>query len=115
MSKTARDPRKPVVINGIEMIRLNEGLADKLADPDVAAELEGARLEAAFALALGRARDARQLSQQQLGDLAGIKQPQINRYEKGTIPDVEQLRRLVKALNARFVIEPNGNVAIYLA
>jgi ribosome-binding protein aMBF1 (putative translation factor) len=108
--KTAK--RRSVTANGRELPHYSDILAEKLTDPQFAADYEAAKIETAFALELGRARDARKLSQRELGDIAGMKQPQINRYEKGRIPDIPQLRQLLKALNARFTMEPDGTINV---
>jgi len=84
-------------------------------DPEFAEEYNLTKPEFDFALALTMAREARNLTQVQLSEATGIKQPMISRYERGQIPELPTLRKLAAALNARIIIEPNGRTAITLA
>lgn len=55
-------------------------------------------------------REKRGLTQSQLAELVGAKQPMIARYEKGQIPSVPMLQKLTHALSAVFTMKPDGSV-----
>jgi DNA-binding XRE family transcriptional regulator len=91
------------------MQTLDDYIAEQVsADPDFAGELAAAQRETEFAFQLARLREARRLTQRELADLAGIKQPQLARIERGQTPTLPTLKRLAQALKARIVIEPEG-------
>jgi len=73
------------------------------------AELEQARLETEFAVALAMLREQRGLTQQQVAGAAGIGQPMLARYEKGSqLPSLPTLQRLAHALDARVTLSPHA-------
>jgi ribosome-binding protein aMBF1 (putative translation factor) len=79
--------------------------------PDLAADLDEARADVAVAIQIAFAREHRQLTQRQLAERANFKVSAIGRLEQGTIsPTVQTIRRIARALNARFMIESNGDV-----
>ena len=78
-------------------------------DPEFAAAYDEARIEADLALALTDMRELRNMSQRDLADATGIKQPMINRLERAAqSPTVPTLFRLVRALGATVRIDPSG-------
>lgn len=69
--------------------------------------------EFAFAWQLIRARSAAGLTQAELAELVGMKQPNIARLEGGTYkPSVATLQRLAEALNVRFEITAESGLRI---
>lgn len=84
-----------------KMVMFEEWEAAQRSDPEVVAALE--ELEPAYQIA--RLRILRGLTQEQLAELAGTKQPSIARLESGSSePSVLFLRRVAKALNARIEV-----------
>lgn len=79
-------------------------LNGKLENKKFALEYEKASDELDFALSLVRRREELELTQHDLAELTGIKQPMIARIEKGQIPTVPTLHRIAEALLARIVI-----------
>jgi DNA-binding XRE family transcriptional regulator len=76
-------------------------LGEQLQDPEFRAEWEA--LEPAYQIA--RLRIMRGLTQAELAELVGTKQPSIARIENGkTEPKLSFLRRLAEALDARIEI-----------
>ncbi len=74
--------------------------------------------KSAFATRLRAAREARGVSQKQLGILAGIDQfvasARINQYERGKhVPDLQTAQRLAAELNVpvSYLYEPNDDLA----
>jgi ribosome-binding protein aMBF1 (putative translation factor) len=63
--------------------------------------------QAELGRAIAQARDARSLSQKQLGELSGVNQSEISRIESGRAnPTEETLIRLTSALDYRITLEP---------
>ncbi|MGQ9585678.1 MAG: helix-turn-helix domain-containing protein [Anaerolineae bacterium] len=86
---------------GAKTVKLEDFLAEQMQDPEVREVYEA--LEPAYQVASMRIR--RGLTQEELADLVGTKQPSIARLEGGTTePKLFFLRRIAKALNARLVI-----------
>jgi len=82
-------------------VRFEELKAELMKDPEFRAEYEA--LEPAYQLA--RLRIGKGLSQAQLAELVGTKQPGIARLESGkTEPKLSFLRRVAKALGYRIEI-----------
>ncbi|MGQ9585676.1 MAG: nucleotidyltransferase domain-containing protein [Anaerolineae bacterium] len=91
-------------------IRFEDWEAEQMKDPEFRAAVE--ELEPAYQVT--RLRLLRGLSQRQLAELVGTRQPSIARLESGsTEPKIAFLRRIAKALNARLVIRlvPEEEVA----
>jgi transcriptional regulator with XRE-family HTH domain len=83
------------------MITLEEWELAQQDDPEFVAAL--ATLAPAYQVA--RLRILRGLTQEQLAELAGTKQPSIARLESGASePSVHFLRKVAKALNARIEV-----------
>lgn len=92
----------------VENTRLEEWLARKMQDPEFREAYE--ELEPAYQLA--RLRIEQGLTQQQVADLVGTKQPNIARLESGKhAPTLDLLEQVAKALGARvkITIEPLEN------
>lgn len=84
-----------------KLIPLEEWEAEQLADPEFVAAL--AELEPAYQVA--RLRILRGLTQEQLAELVGTKQPGIARLESGaSIPTLAFLRKVAAALGARLEV-----------
>jgi transcriptional regulator with XRE-family HTH domain len=84
----------------------DELLAEQLADPEFRAEWERTALARAVALRLVRYRTERDISQRDLAELLGMKQPQVARLERGDVnPGLETLMRLAGALEIEFTID----------
>ena len=82
-------------------IRLENWLEERMANPDFQAEWEAS--EPAYQVA--RLRIMRGLTQQQLAELVGTKQPSIARLESGkSEPTISFLRRVVEALGGRLEV-----------
>lgn len=77
-------------------------------NPEFAAEYAKAQMETRFAVALAMLREERGLTQQEVADKAGLKQPMLARYENGQIPTVPTLQRLAAALDARVLLSPDA-------
>jgi len=97
-----------------DMPKLTDVFAEKMQNPQFAAEFEKAKAELDLAIALADAREARNLTQAQLSEMTGIKQPTLSRIEHGRVPELPNLKKLAAALNARITIEPSGKASIAL-
>ena len=84
-----------------KLIPLEEWEAEQMRDPDFVEAM--AELEPAYQVA--RLRLLRGLTQEQLADLVGTKQPSIARLESGaTTPTVTFLRKVAAALGSRLEV-----------
>jgi transcriptional regulator with XRE-family HTH domain len=82
-------------------IRFQDWEAEQMADPEFRAIAE--EMEPAYQLA--RLRILHGLTQQQLAELVGTKQPSIARLESGTVePRISFLRKVAAALDSRVEI-----------
>ena len=95
-------------------MRLNDYITQREAeDPEFRAELAALRPEIEFRSALINARVAAGLTQAELAERVGTRQPAIARLESGGAkPSFDMLTRLSAALNLRFEITPQ-HVAAY--
>lgn len=66
----------------------------------------------AWELVLTEMREARGLTQRELSEKTGIKQPMLARIERGQMPTLPTLGRIAQALSARVVILPGEDVLI---
>jgi DNA-binding XRE family transcriptional regulator len=83
-------------------LRFEDWLKEEMQDPEFRSAYEA--LEPAYQVA--RLRIMRGLTQQQLADLVGTKQPSIARLESGKkTPDLEFLQRVAQALGCRLVVK----------
>jgi transcriptional regulator with XRE-family HTH domain len=92
-----------------------EFVTEQCQDPAFAQAYAKARHEAAFAVSLARLREEQGLTQKALGERAGIRQPVLARYERGFLPNLANLQKIAGALNARILIQPDGEVLIQRA
>lgn len=85
-----------------ENIRFEDWEAQQMQDPEFRAKAEA--LEPAYQVA--RLRILRGLTQEQLAELAGTKQPSIARLESGKMePRLSFLRRVVEAMGGRLEVQ----------
>jgi len=89
-------------------------LAQKLEDPEFAADYKRATIKTRFALDLSRAREARGMTQGELAEITKTKQPMLSRYERGQMPEVPSLQRIAAALHARITIGADGSLSVDL-
>ena len=83
-------------------VPFDDWLVEQMQDPEFRQAWE--ELEPAYQVA--RLRIKRGLTQQQLADLVGSKQPSIARLESGkAIPNLAFLRRVAHALGGRLVVK----------
>ena len=98
-----------------EMEANDELIAEQLrTDPEFRAEWERTALARAVAVAIVRHRGEHDLSQRDLAELLGMKQPQVARLERGEInPSVASLMRISSRLGIEFTIDvrPAGEPA----
>jgi ribosome-binding protein aMBF1 (putative translation factor) len=84
----------------------NEILQEELKDPEFRAEWERTALARAVALAVVRYRGDHGLSQRDLAERLGMKQPQVARLELGEVnPSMETLMRVSAQLGIEFTID----------
>lgn len=75
-------------------------------DPDFRAHWERTALARAVALAVIGHRVTHHLTQTQLAEKLGVRQPQVARLEMGEhTPSLEMLQRLARTLGLRFIVE----------
>jgi len=98
-----------------EMKTNDELVAEQLrTDPDFRAEWERTALARAVAVAIVRYRTEHDLSQRELADHLGMKQPQVARLELGEVnPSIDTLMRISAQLGIEFTIDvrPAGTPA----
>jgi transcriptional regulator with XRE-family HTH domain len=90
-----------------EMKTNDELIAEQLrTDPEFRAEWERTALARAVAVAIVRYRTKRGISQRELADLLGMKQPQVARLELGEVnPSIDTLVRISAKLGIEFTID----------
>jgi transcriptional regulator with XRE-family HTH domain len=90
-----------------EMKTNDELIAEQLrSDPEFRAEWERTALARAVAVAIVRYRSEHDLSQRELADRLGMKQPQVARLELGEVnPSIETLMRVSAQLGIEFTID----------
>ncbi len=92
---------------------LQQYVAEQIAaSPTFAAELAKAREGTRLGLALTKLREERGLTQREVSERTGIKQPMLARIERGQMPTVPTLRRIAQALNARVIIAPDTAIVV---
>lgn len=85
-------------------------------DPRLARDLEEARVQVRIAVMIARLREKRGLSQRDLAEKTGFKQPQIARIESGDyLPTLDTLLKLADVLEARISIGPRQKIEIKAA
>lgn len=83
----------------------DEMVARRGAEPGATAAYEAARLAYELGEQVRKQREKRGWSQQDLATAAGMRQPQVARFEAGgTVPKVDTLQRLLTALGGRISI-----------
>lgn len=85
------------------MRNFNEYLNKSLEDEKFAETYQEIKAETDLSIALTQRREDLNLTQQQLADLTGIKQPMLARIEKGQIPKPATLQKLAGALRVGIV------------
>jgi transcriptional regulator with XRE-family HTH domain len=90
-----------------EMKTNDELIAEQLrTDPEFRAEWERTALARAVALAIVRYRGDHDLSQRELAERLGMKQPQVARLEVGEVnPSIDTLMRISAQLGIEFTID----------
>jgi len=90
-----------------EMKTNDELIVERLGtDPEFRAEWERTALARAVAVAIVRYRSEHDLSQRDLAQRLGMKQPQVARLELGEVnPSIETLMRLASELEIEFTID----------
>ncbi|MBV8989679.1 MAG: helix-turn-helix transcriptional regulator, partial [Solirubrobacterales bacterium] len=85
----------------------DELIADQLrTEPEFRAEWERTALARAVAIAIVRYRAEHDLSQRELADRLGMKQPQVARLEQGEVnPSIDTLMRISAQLGIEFTID----------
>ncbi len=92
---------------------LQQYVAEQIAaSPTFAAELAKAREGTRLGLALTELREERGLTQREVSERTGIKQPMLARIERGQMPTLPTLRRIAQALNARVIIAPDTAIVV---
>jgi transcriptional regulator with XRE-family HTH domain len=96
-----------------QYISLQQYVTDQIAaSPTFAEELAKAREGTRLGLALTEMREERGLTQREVSERTGIKQPMLARIERGQIPTLPTLRRIAQALNARIIIAPDTAIIV---
>jgi len=90
-----------------EMKTNDEQIAEQLrTDPEFQAEWDRTALARAVAVAIIRYRAENDLSQRELADRLGMKQPQVVRLELGEVnPSIDTLMRVSSMLGIEFTID----------
>jgi transcriptional regulator with XRE-family HTH domain len=83
-----------------------------LNDPTLAALYSRAREHSQFAAAVVRLRSAGGFTVQTLAERTGLSQARVESMERGRMPKLATMRRLVDVLQARIVIAPGAGVII---
>jgi DNA-binding XRE family transcriptional regulator len=88
------------------MSELQEMVDEELKDPEFKKIWDAGETEYQVTRLLIKARNDAGISQQQLAEASGIKQPNISAIEKGTrAPSIETLSKIAKGLGKRLKIE----------
>jgi ribosome-binding protein aMBF1 (putative translation factor) len=88
------------------LVPAKDVLAKHLEDPAFRAEWERSALARAVAVAVVGYRAKRRLTQTQLAERLGVRQPHVARLEMGEhTPSLEMLQRLSRMLGLRFIVE----------
>jgi transcriptional regulator with XRE-family HTH domain len=96
-----------------QYVSLQQYVAEQIAaSPTFAEELAHAREGTRLGLALTELREERGLTQREVSERTGIKQPMLARIERGQMPTLPTLRRIAQALNARVIIAPDTAIIV---
>ena len=89
----------------VELTRAEDVLAEHLQNPAFRMEWEQTALARAVAIAVAGYRAKHHLTQTQLGQQLGVRQPRVARLELGEYtPSLAMLQRLAQMLGLRFII-----------
>jgi ribosome-binding protein aMBF1 (putative translation factor) len=89
-----------------KLVRAKDVLAKHLEDPEFRAVWERSALARAVAIAVVGYRAKHRLTQTQLAQRLGVRQPHVARLELGEhTPSLEMLQRLSRVLGLRFIVE----------
>lgn len=90
----------------VKLVRAKDVLTKHLEDPEFRAAWERLALARAVAIAVVGYRAKQGLTQAQLAQRLGVRQPHIARLELGEhTPSIEMLQRLSRVLGLRFIVE----------
>ena len=101
-------------MNRDELIPDEQVLAEDLRDPEFRAEWERTALARWLAVEVARYRAQHDLSQRQLAERLGVRQPDVARMETGEhTPTLDRLIRVAKGLDIELMIDirPQGRAA----
>src|SRR5438445_10379861 len=94
------------MVTKAKLARAKDVLAKHLANPESRAEWERSALARAVAVAVVDYRAKHRLTQTQLAERLGLRQPHVARIELGEhTPSIETLQRLSRVLGLRFIME----------
>src|SRR5256885_8256845 len=97
------------------MTSFKQFLEEQLLDPDFAEHYDEVSAEMDFALALALRRKKLGLTQQELADRIGMKQPMLARIESGQMPNAPTLQRLAKGLKVGLMFTGEGVMLLPMA
>lgn len=97
------------------MTSFKEFLEEQLLDEEFAAHYDEVSAEMDFALAIALRREKLGLTQQELAELTGIKQPMLARIEGGQMPTPRTLQRLAKGLKMGVLFTGDGVMLLPMA
>jgi transcriptional regulator with XRE-family HTH domain len=97
------------------MTSFKQFLEEELLDEEFAAHYDEASAEMDFALAVVLRREKLGLTQQELADSIGMKQPMVARIENGQMPTPRTLQRLAKGLNVGMLFTGEGIMLLPMA
>ncbi len=97
------------------MTSFKQFLEEELLDPEFAEHYDEVSKEMDFALALALRRKKLGLTQQELADRIGIKQPMLARIEGGQMPNAATLQRLAKGLKVGLMFTGDGVMLLPMA
>ena len=94
------------MVTKANLARAKDVLAKHLANPESRAEWERSALARAVAIAVVDYRAKHRVTQTQLAERLGLRQPHVARLELGEhTPSIEMLQRLSRVLGLRFIME----------
>lgn len=97
------------------MTSFKQFLEEQLLDPEFAEHYDEVSAEMDFALALVVRRKKLGLTQQELADRIGMKQPMLARIESGQMPGARTLQRLARGLKVGLMFTGEGVMLLPMA
>ena len=97
------------------MTSFKDFLEEQLLDEEFASNYDEVSAEMDFALAIVMRREKLGLTQQQLADFIGMKQPMLARIEGGQMPSPRTLQRLAKGLKVGVLFTGDGIMLLPMA